>query len=60
MRLDHLQPVGRSQDSMELLDYCLSGEALLLFDEWLEWLLKGSLESGTLFGALREELINFP
>ncbi|MBW2740262.1 MAG: hypothetical protein JRE64_15775 [Deltaproteobacteria bacterium] len=44
MRLDHLQPVGRSQDSMELLDYCLSDDALLLFDEWLEWLLKGFLK----------------
>jgi len=60
MRLDHLQPVGRSQDSMELLDYCLSDDALLLFDEWLEWLLKGSLETDTMFGELREELINLP
>ena len=57
MRLDHLQPVGRSQDSMELLDYCLSDDALLLFDEWL---LKGFLEAGTMFGELREELINLP
>ena len=60
MRLDHLQPVGRSQDSMELLNYCLSADALLLFDEWLEWLLKGSLEIGTMFGELREDLINLP
>jgi hypothetical protein len=27
MRLDHPQPVGRSEDSMELLDYCLSDDA---------------------------------
>ncbi len=60
MRLDHLQPVGRSEDSMELLDYCLSDDALLLFDEWLEWLLKGFLETDTMFGELREELINLP
>lgn len=58
MRLDHLQPVGRSQDSIELLDYCLSDDALLLFDEWLEWLIKGSLEKETLFGKLREDLLN--
>ena len=60
MRLDHLQPIGRSQDSMELLDYCLSDDALLLFDEWLEWLLKGFLETETMFGELREGLINLP
>ena len=60
MRLDHLQPVGRSEDSMELLDYCLSDDPLLLLDEWLEWLLKGFLETGTIFGELREEPINLP
>jgi len=37
---------------------CLSNDALLLFDEWLEWLLKGFfLETETMVGELREDLI---
>jgi len=47
-------------DTEGLLDYCLSDDALLLFDEWLEWLLKAFLETDTMFGELREELINLP
>ena len=46
--------------SIDKLDYCLSDDALLLFDEWLEWLLKGFLETDTMFGELREDLINLP
>jgi hypothetical protein len=46
--------------SIDKIDYCLSDDALLLFDEWLEWLLKGFLETSTMFGELREELINLP
>jgi len=48
MRLDQMQPVGRSRDSIEFTNYCLSDSALLILDEWLEWLFAGTLGGKTL------------
>lgn len=60
LRLDHIQPVGRSEDSLELLEFCLSDDALLLLDGWIEWLIKGSLSPDSFFGELREDLLGLP
>lgn len=49
MRLDQMQPVERSRDSIEFTKYCLSDSALLILDEWLEWLFTGSLGEKTPF-----------
>jgi hypothetical protein len=59
MRLDHMQPVGRSQDSIQFTDYCLSDRALLLFDEWLKWLITGTLDKQTKLCEIRDVLLNF-
>jgi hypothetical protein len=57
LRLDHLQPVGNHKDSFEVSPYCLSEEALMIVDEWLLWLLTGSLdENGTLY-TIRQGLL---
>ena len=58
MRLDHMQPVGRSQDSIQVTDFCLSDRALLLFDEWLKWLITGSLDKDTKLCEIRDVLLN--
>jgi hypothetical protein len=45
LRLDHLQPVGRHHDAFELTPHRLSDMALVIVDEWLEWLRTGKLEA---------------
>jgi len=58
MRLDHVQPVGRSGDSIEFTDFCLSERALLFLDEWIEWLKTGNLDTTTKLCEIRDVLLN--
>ncbi|MDL2275158.1 hypothetical protein LJC22_03410 [Desulfosarcina sp. OttesenSCG-928-G10] len=60
LRLDHIQPIGRNENSIAFTDYCLGKDALSLLDEWLQWLIYGSLPEGSTFGYLREELRKIP
>jgi hypothetical protein len=57
LRFDHIQPVGRSEDALEITKYRLSQTALLFFDEWLDWIMTGEIKSGSLLGEYREDLI---
>jgi len=59
MRLDHMQPIPRNQDSMELTNHCLSERALLILDEWIEWLISGNLEKIGSFCEIRDFLFEF-
>lgn len=57
LRLDQIQPVGFHHQAYEPCGYKLSREALMLMDEWLNWLIYGvSGENITLF----KELIQSP
>lgn len=58
MRLDHMQPVGRHEDSIEFSNYCLSEVALSHLDEWLEWLLSGNLGVNTKLCEIRDFLLS--
>lgn len=63
LRLDHIQPVGRSRDSIEFLPFRLGEKALLLLEEWVDWVLKGELAYGKdqeepRLGDLREFLMD--
>lgn len=60
LRLDHLQPIGRSQDAVEITKYCLSDLAMDFIDEWLCWLITGDLDEDSLLGDFREKLLNIP
>jgi len=60
IRFDHIQPVGRSQDSIAYTDYSLSERALLLMDEWLEWLITGILDSKSKLCEIGDALTNHP
>lgn len=60
MRLDQMQPVGRSRDSIEFTNYCLSERALIILDEWLEWLFTGSLDKNTNLSEIRDVLLDLP
>ncbi len=62
LRLDHMQPVGRSRDSIQFTSYRLSSKALLLLEEWTDWLIKGKLAYGKdshdlRLGNIREVLL---
>lgn len=60
LRFDHIQPVGRNQDAVELTKYCLSDTALSFIDEWLSWIITGSLDADSLLGDYRERLLQIP
>ncbi len=60
VRLDHIQPIGRSEDSVEITKYRLSSTALFFFDEWLEWIVTGQLRAESILGEYREELLKIP
>lgn len=57
LRLDHLQPIGRHHESIEISDYCLTDDALLILDDWLDWFLQGELETSTILADIRSSLI---
>jgi hypothetical protein len=58
LRLDHVQPVGRSQDAIEFMPYRLGAKAMLLFDQWLDWLIKGTLDVNSEFEEIRNILMD--
>ncbi len=57
LRLDHIQPIGRHHDAYEWTDHCLSDEAMLIFDEWLHWLLEDELPEDSVLHGFREALL---
>lgn len=57
IRLDHIQPVGRSEDSVVITKFCLSESALTYLDSWIEWLITGNLDPESDFGFFKEELL---
>ena len=59
MRLDHMQPIPRNQNFLELTKHCLSERALLLLDEWIEWLITGNLEKDGSLCEIRDFLFEF-
>lgn len=56
LRLDHIQPIGRSAAVYEWTPHCLAAEALPVLDAWVTWLLGGKLDADSELGFIREEL----
>lgn len=56
LRLDHLFPIGADPAGYTLQPVRLSDEALALLDEWVAWLLTGSLPDDSVLGMIRTEL----
>ncbi|MGD2015283.1 MAG: hypothetical protein PVG84_16140 [Desulfobacterales bacterium] len=59
MRLDHMQPIPRNQNSIEFTSHCLRESALLILDEWIEWLITGNLEKDGSLCETRDFLFDF-
>lgn len=55
IRLDHIQPIGRHHDSLELTNFCLSDQAIEILDEWLVWLLRGDFDTDSLLYEFKIE-----
>jgi len=58
LRLDHIQPIGRHYETYEWTRYCLSDEAMIIFSEWLHWLLEDELPDNSILFGYREALIS--
>ncbi len=56
LRFDHIQPIGKHHDSIELTDFCLSSDAMGIIDEWIYWLITGYFEKDSLLYGFREEI----
>ena len=59
LRFDHIQPLGKHQDSIEMTEHCLTEDAINIVDEWLDWMVYGDLPAPdeSVFSYLREELL---
>ena len=56
--LNQLQPIGRHHNAHEVTPHRLSEGALDVVDEWLEWLLRGTLDSDGVLAMFRGEVAN--
>lgn len=57
IRLDQIQPIGKTTSSIEFTDFCLSEEALQIIYEWLEWLMTGVVSEDSRFNECRDCLL---
>ena len=60
LRLDHLQPVGRHHDTVEVTRFNLCRDGLVILDEWLRWLVTGQMSPAGVLHDLREGLLGLP
>jgi hypothetical protein len=58
LRLDHLFPIGIDPACYELTEHRLSAAALAILDEWLKWLMTGSLDGCKELAEIREVLLD--
>ncbi len=56
LRLDHIQPVGRHHDAIELTPYRLGEDALTILDEWIRWLVFGDFAEDSLLLFFKREI----
>ncbi len=60
LRFDHIQPIGKDRDSYELTDYALKEDVIeFLLKEWLDWLLTGEIDAGSILNEIRNDLLDF-
>lgn len=60
LRWDHIQPVGRTLDSLEPMQYRLSEYAMMFVDEWLAWIITNQFGEDSMLGSCREDLMKIP
>ncbi len=60
LRLDHAFPVARNPAAFRATEHRLSSDALGVLDEWLTWLVRGTLEANSLLAYIRTQLLAMP
>ncbi len=58
LRLDHIMPIGRSQDWFKHTGYSLDENAVHIMKQWLSWVLEGELDPESELHEIRETLLN--
>mgnify|MGYP005857295955 CR=1 FL=1 len=56
LRLDHIQPVGKHHDAIELTQYRLGEDALTILDEWIRWIVHGDFSEDSLLLFFKREI----
>jgi hypothetical protein len=56
LRLDHIMPIGADDANWVATEYALSEEARGLFEQWVSWVMIGSLPAESALGYARSEL----
>ena len=56
--LNRIQPLGRHYNSYELTKFRLSDDALEVIDDWIEWLLTGTLSRDGVLQLFRDGVAN--
>ncbi len=54
--LNHMQAIGKHHDSIEMLPYRLSKDALLILEEWINWYFSSELEKDGQLNYFRENV----
>jgi hypothetical protein len=60
LRLDHIQPVGAHNDSIEPTGHCLTTDALDILEQWLTWIVRGSVPVDSELDIIRNGLLELP
>lgn len=55
LRLDHIQPLGNHHDSYELTPFRLCDDAMLVLQEWLDWVVTGVLDEKSVLEVFRSD-----
>lgn len=59
LRLDHIQPIGRHHDSIERTGCFLTQDAMEVLDQWLTWLMFGTVPRDCFLDMYRREVCGF-
>jgi hypothetical protein len=57
LRFDHIQPVGAHSDSIEPTEHCLSPGALVILEQWLDWIVRGGVPVDSDLDVVRNGLM---
>jgi hypothetical protein len=57
--LNHIQPLGKHHDSIDLTKFCLGDDALAVLDEWVTWIITGLLLKNGLIDTARQQFVEF-
>lgn len=57
LRFDHVCPIGAGSAALTPSQYCLSGDALAVIDDWLSWIFRGVLPGQGILAMAREQFM---